>query len=710
MIKLLKMRNFRKHTDTVIEFGPGLVAIRGGNEQGKSTVFEAIAYALFGVSACRQPLEGVVTWGQPVKSLAVELIIEFEGEPYLITRSSAGAEVNHSGGKVTGQKETVRFLSDLMGINATTASRLMLAEQGQIRGALSAGAKATMELIEQLANFDMLDTVIERIQEGLPVGNTGALEDRISTLEKQVAEAADRAVKPDVAAYERNIAGYEAGITLLQAEIEQHQPMRAVLRGQANARLTLRAQLAECEKRIEQVASRAAGLEPLIASAKAEADAETFEKDLPGLRQELLSIERAEADSKLYLDLEKAAKLRPENEWDEPLASLGTAITNHEVAVNNETTHLSNLAADIRVLETQRITSSVCGFCNQDVSQFPDVALKNAKIEEDLSIARAAVATHQKLKNETLQNLNDLRQIWNYQRGTVEPLIARGGDKLVVDQSVVPYRLSPKTPLTKNLRTTARVNEEIARIEDRVRKASAAAVKHTMLSAELVALNTDTTALLNRRLEINSCLSAVLFVDEELEQVETKISKAEAERSDLRSLADTEAMALRGVQAAYLEQVRSLEHAQWWLKNARTELAAVEKGNALLKRVRVARPKIADHLWSVVLSSVSVYFTQMRGEQSNVTKDKDGFKVNGQAVEGLSGSAGDLLGLAIRFALTRTFLPETGFMMLDEPAAACSAERTEALLGFLVSSGYPQTLLVTHESASEAVADQLVMI
>lgn len=100
--------------------------------------------------------------------------------------------------------------------------------------------------------------------------------------------------------------------------------------------------------------------------------------------------------------------------------------------------------------------------------------------------------------------------------------------------------------------------------------------------------------------------------------------------------------------------------------------------------------------------------TRIRGEKSIVTKDKDGFKVNGQAVESLSGSTLDALGVAIRTALSRTFLPHCGFALMDEPFASFDALRTLSAVSFIRQSGIDQVLLITHEDLSESIADNLI--
>jgi DNA repair exonuclease SbcCD ATPase subunit len=100
----------------------------------------------------------------------------------------------------------------------------------------------------------------------------------------------------------------------------------------------------------------------------------------------------------------------------------------------------------------------------------------------------------------------------------------------------------------------------------------------------------------------------------------------------------------------------------------------------------------------------------MRGEKSVVTKANGGFSVNGQSVATLSGSTKDILGLATRVALIKTFLPGCPFLVLDEPAQGCDSDRTGALLGFIASCGFSQVILVTHDGLSESFADNLISL
>jgi ABC-type transport system involved in cytochrome bd biosynthesis fused ATPase/permease subunit len=76
----------------------------------------------------------------------------------------------------------------------------------------------------------------------------------------------------------------------------------------------------------------------------------------------------------------------------------------------------------------------------------------------------------------------------------------------------------------------------------------------------------------------------------------------------------------------------------------------------------------------------------------------------------LSGSAEDMLGLALRVTLTKTFLPGIDMLQLDEPAAACSDAREARLLGLLAKLGFGQTILITHSDQADAFADRIINV
>jgi len=168
------------------------------------------------------------------------------------------------------------------------------------------------------------------------------------------------------------------------------------------------------------------------------------------------------------------------------------------------------------------------------------------------------------------------------------------------------------------------------------------------------------------------------------------------------------AMALAVAKGQFEAAQDSYAASQAALAKAKEDLATYTLNNRVIKKIREARPLVAKQLWGTVLGTVSHYFSQVRGTQSVVTREGGGFLVDGKPVEGLSGSTLDALGLAIRIALTRTFLANVPWLILDEPAAACDNNREAAMLGVVASCGFPQVLMVSHSELGEAFASSVV--
>lgn len=96
----LHLRNFRQHEDTDLAFGLGVTGIIGPNGVGKSTLLEALAWALYGTSAARGTRDSIRRRGAPARS-RVEVVAEFGvgAHEYRVTRSLHGAELYQDGAR-----------------------------------------------------------------------------------------------------------------------------------------------------------------------------------------------------------------------------------------------------------------------------------------------------------------------------------------------------------------------------------------------------------------------------------------------------------------------------------------------------------------------------------------------------------------------------------------------------------------------------------
>jgi exonuclease SbcC len=111
----LQLQNFRQHADSLITFDTGLTGIIGTNGSGKTTILEAIAWALYGNSATRGTRDSIrFIRAAPRSPVRVELDFELAGHRYRIVRRLTDAELYLDGSaqpianSITGVNELVQ--------------------------------------------------------------------------------------------------------------------------------------------------------------------------------------------------------------------------------------------------------------------------------------------------------------------------------------------------------------------------------------------------------------------------------------------------------------------------------------------------------------------------------------------------------------------------------------------------------------------------
>ena len=84
IIESLTMKNFKSHRDTHIDFSTGISVIMGENGAGKSSILEAVSFALFKQHSGKK-IEQLVRIGQR-KKLVVHFQFQTNGRTYLVSR------------------------------------------------------------------------------------------------------------------------------------------------------------------------------------------------------------------------------------------------------------------------------------------------------------------------------------------------------------------------------------------------------------------------------------------------------------------------------------------------------------------------------------------------------------------------------------------------------------------------------------------------
>lgn len=697
MIKSIHLKNFRQHTDLHLEFGAGVTVMRGANEAGKSSVFEAIAYALFGARAARN--NDLTTWGQAEGSHQVTLTFQVAGINYTIRRTPRAAELTYEGGRVTGQTDTIRFCEELLNLKPGTGTKLMMVPQNEMRGTLSDGGAKTTAMIEQLADLGQVEAIIEKLQAHWHTGKTDWLESalqqaqvRFDKLESEHLQTPhpDEVVRQKTQDLERQIPALQQELESSRQKLHDAEQALSSARRQADDYARKAAELRSTEDELRRARREHDNLpEPPLESS---------------LRDAQVLLNMQELSRKEFEDFQSLEGWHPKR----VPCSYEAAQTTLE-GLNQQATHLQEQVATLKVQISEReahINNDLaCPTCKRRWDNADEREAHNEQLRRELEDLRPKFGAARQQYEEVR------REAERYRTALSEPLPKLSEDSLWQQAEDVAYPPVYVWTGGRIRETTIKEVEDARRklqkVEQEISRAEAVRARREELFAMFEPLNEQIASLTSQlgcgapdtarpqRL-YDECRLALLEVERRLAETRSRLENLDADCQPLYE--------------QYRARVDALKETKAEIDGYTRRIVEAHKANALLKILRSVKPQLANQVWQTVCQTASHYFSMMRGTHSVVSREVSGFVVDGKDTASLSGSTLDILGLAIRIALTKTFMPGCNFLLLDEPFAAADAERTAQALGFITSAGFAQTLVITHEDATEAVADTLLTL
>ncbi|HMS02793.1 MAG TPA: SMC family ATPase, partial [Gemmatimonadaceae bacterium] len=162
----LTLRHFRQHIDTHIRFAPGLTGIIGANGAGKSTILEAIAWALYGNSAARGTRDSIRHARSPDATVRVELEFELGAHRYRVERTLRSAELHQDGRPVAaGIKATNELLQRRLGMSRTEFFNTYFTGQKELDVMAALGPTDRARFLARVLGYDRLTGAQELVRE-----------------------------------------------------------------------------------------------------------------------------------------------------------------------------------------------------------------------------------------------------------------------------------------------------------------------------------------------------------------------------------------------------------------------------------------------------------------------------------------------------------------------------------------------------------------
>jgi len=171
ILKTLTLVNFRKFKQITIEFPDGLIGVIGLNGAGKSTIFEAIAWVLYGPVAARTPADQIKRNGTIYSdSCRVELSFIFEQHLYHVVREMKGKTLSPSAvitcdHKIVanGAGTVTQFIQKLLGMDFKSFFTSIFAKQKELNVLSTMNASERRPFILRMLGIDSLDAVLKDI-------------------------------------------------------------------------------------------------------------------------------------------------------------------------------------------------------------------------------------------------------------------------------------------------------------------------------------------------------------------------------------------------------------------------------------------------------------------------------------------------------------------------------------------------------------------
>jgi len=773
IIKEIELENFRSHAGTKIAFDRGITLILGENGAGKTSILEAINFALFKEKSSNLKIEELITSGRKKMKVSIKFLSDGKEYGAVKTRESGGKaedtlyEIKDGKQKILcrGEKETKNEIERILKISTKVFSNAVYIKQGEIDKFLFLEPGEKKEYIGRLLGTGALEAAWERMQQ--IINNYGEKKASLEGVPEMIKEVSKKLEEE-------------------KAEISSKEEVLKKLELETSKKKELIKNLEEKEKKVEEICRIKSEKEKLALEKKAleeklekldeyekkfQSTKEIYEK-YKKLEQELEELNKLRYEHQKNTNFEKdqqkltsligksleiskkinkiktqlKEKLNSEEEDAEKLKAIyreeRELAEKNKLSLRNEIERIAsergNLQSSVKNLENSIKTlegaESACPVCNSPLTEehksalLEEYAVKRKEYEAKLKLLEIKERETKRkekeaeLKSKALQEINlELLSKLAEDKKEVEDEIKKIKEEkeknksLLLELEKLKKQGEEKNKEKENLEHGR--NEHIAAkdyLENEQRNKESYLKQVEKLSAVIE----------EHMKTINESSIPEEYAETELKNLKIQLKK---ERNEFLIFEKEKS----SNEAQIKEKKKSIENLKKEIDNLKQkekEHEKLEKFITLLERIRElfhkdalqkelrarAKPIIEKHAREV-FANFELPFNDLR-----IDDDFNVFLYSSRGeerAEMLSGGERIALALAMRIALSKTLLSKDGFssgmemLMLDEPTIHLDEQRRKELVEIIKRINYiPQTIIVTHDSDFESSAEKRIFV
>ena len=690
----LKLSNFTSYSENIPELDFSkfhLAAISGANGAGKSSILDAITWALWGWSRSGDSADQLIRLG--AEEMQVDFSFDLDGSEFTVkrkrTKKGGGTTAlefwstknNLTEGTI---KATQEKIISTLHLSFETFINSSFIRQGHADEFTTKGPNDRKRILADILGLSHYDDLEEKAKE-----RAKAAQIKLQLLDYQILEfeaelsQKDESKEKKIQA-EKKITEVESQIGVLEKELKSLSEQRAALIATSEQQSKLRQTLSELQEELKNILTQGKSRAEKIKSLEVElADLPTFDEKLQQLKILEKDKEAYSLNQQKRLTLENnltsaSGKLSLKNQEKENLESKLKEVTNHLEALQKDT--------------------AKCPTCGQLINQDQKQKVKAEYLEEQrkLKLQISEIKTTleetaiEKLKKEiSTISLNDGRYKEILQKLSELSSLQEKREKLIAAEATLESEKKVVLEL-RELFTNKR--SQIEKLDEEVKKLPSLSSDLDNIIIQVNKKEFELSTLRGEEKEARNILGAVTQLISRVEQIEKVVIQKKDEKSALLKEKDNfEELALafgkKGIQAMIIE----------------TAIPEIEdEANSLLGKLTNDRMKVT--------------FETQRETKTKIA-GADGEKAHGivetldiiisdemgeRPYENYSGGEQFRVNIAIRLALSKLLTRRAGaklqFLVIDEGFGTQDAEGRTKVVEVLdtIKNDFEKILVITH--------------